>query len=134
MSGSAADERSVSGGTQTSAVGLFVAGGYDHHRDRRVLRAQVNQAGKARYSRHGQVEQDQVDIGILFQQRGEIIERSRFVDFRRGHDAGNRLPQRIAKQRMVIGDNESGAGRGHLFFLRRICENPAARFRAARGI
>ena len=45
---------------------------------------------------------------------------SGFIDFRRADDARHRLPQRIAKQRMIVGDNEAGGGRSHLFFLRRI--------------
>src|SRR3984957_18132457 len=96
-----------------------VAGRYDHDRHRRILRAQVNQAGKARDSRHGQVEQDQVDIGFPLQKRGQFLERSGFIDLGTGHDAGNRLAQRIAKQRMVVGNDQMGVGEGsHVSLLR----------------
>ena len=87
-----------------------IAGGDDHDGNRRILRAQINQAGEAADSRHRQIEQDQIDVGILFQQRGEFFERAGVVDFRRDHDARDRLPQRIAEQRMVIGNDEVRAG------------------------
>ena len=90
----------------------IVAGGHDHDGDRRILRAQIDQPGKTADSRHGQIEQDQIDIGILFQQRGEFFERAGVVDFRGSHDARNRLSQRVAKQRMVIGNDEVRAGGG----------------------
>jgi hypothetical protein len=76
------------------------------------LRAQVNQAGEAADSRHRQIEQHHIDIGIALQQRRQLVEGSRFADLRRGHDAGDRLSQGIAKQRMVIGDDEMSAGSG----------------------
>ena len=111
----------------------IVAGGHDHHRDRRILRAQVNQAGEAGDPRHRQIEQDQIDIGILLQQRGQFLERSGFVDLRRGHDACNRLPQRIAKQRMVIGNDEVGAGSGSHLFLARGLRQTRDRFMGLPG-
>ena len=98
-----------------------VAGGDDHDGNRRILRAQINQAGEAADSRHRQVEQDQIDVGILLQQRGEFFERAGVVDFRRGHDARDRLSQRIAKQRMIVGNDEVRAGcGGHLFLAIRL--------------
>ena len=90
----------------------IVAGRDDHHGDRRVLRAQVNQPGETADSRHRQIEQHQIDVGIPLQQLGQFVEGTRFVDLRRGHDAGDRLSQGVAKQRMVIGDDEMSAGSG----------------------
>ena len=43
----------------------IVAGRNDHHRDRRILRAEIDQAGEAGYSWHGKIEQDQIDVRIL---------------------------------------------------------------------
>ncbi len=40
-----------------------------------------------------------------------------FIDLRRTHDPGNRLPQRVAEQRVIIGNDKMGACR-HFFFLR----------------
>ena len=88
--------------------GAVVGSRDDHHRDRRILRAQIDQAGKAGDPGHREVKQDQVDVGGLFQQLGQILERSGLVDPCRGQDARHRLPQRIAEQGMVIGNDEMG--------------------------
>jgi hypothetical protein len=90
----------------------IVAGGHHHDRDRRVLRAQIDQAGEARYPRHRQIEQDQIDVGILLQQLSQFVERSGLVDLCRSQHACDRLSQRVAEQRMVVGDNEAGVGSG----------------------
>ena len=42
----------------------------------------------------------------------------------RGHDARDRLPQRVAEQRMVIGDDEVGIGSGRHLLLARGCSGP----------
>jgi hypothetical protein len=60
----------------------------------------------------GQIEQDQIDVGIPFQQRGQFVERPRLADHRRTHHARYRLPQGVAEQWMVIGDDEVGVGGG----------------------
>ncbi|MET3316403.1 hypothetical protein ABIF41_008244 [Bradyrhizobium japonicum] len=93
--------------------GAVVGGRDDHHRDRRILRAQIDQAGKAGDPGHRQIEQDQVDVGGLLQQLGQILERSGLVDPGRGQDARHRLPQRIAEQGMIIGNDEMGRGSVH---------------------
>jgi hypothetical protein len=69
------------------------------------LRAQINQSGKAADAGHRQIEQHHVDIGILLEQRGQFVERAGFVDLGRGHDACHRLPQRVAEQRMIVGND-----------------------------
>src|SRR5258708_39362509 len=64
-------------------------------------------------------------MGTLLEKRSQAPERSRLVDLRRGHDACNRLSQCVAEQRMVIGNDEAGAGSGrHLFFAKKVAANP----------
>ena len=46
-----------------------VAGRHDDHGDRGILGTQINQAGETADSRHRQIEQDQIDIGIPLKQR-----------------------------------------------------------------
>ncbi len=109
------------GGTEIERAadrGAVVGRRDDHDRNRRILRAQIDQTGKAGDPGHREVEQDQVDPGGLFQQPGQVLERSGLVDPGRREDTCHRLSQRIAEQGMVIGDDEMGVCIGccsHLF-------------------
>ncbi len=71
--------------------------------------ARADRSGrKSRRCRASKVEQDQVDVGRLFQSLVRSSNRAGLVDLCRGPDARHRLPQRVAEQRMVIGNDEMG--------------------------
>jgi len=54
--------------------GAVVTGGNDNHGNRRILRAQIDQTGKAADARHREIKQDQVDVGVLLQLLGQFLE------------------------------------------------------------
>ncbi len=89
----------------------IVVGRHHDDRDARILRAQIHQPGEAAHARHGQIEQDEIDFAAALEQLGDIVERSGLgnVDF--VEQAGHRLAQRPAKQRMIVRDDQTVANR-----------------------
>ena len=107
--------RDEAGGAEFHAAAdhrRIVVGRDDDHRHARILRAQIHQAGKAAHARHGEIEQHEIDVAAAFEQRGSVVERAGLGDRRVGEQAGHRLAQRAAKQRMIVGDHEA-IGRLH---------------------
>ena len=86
--------------------GGIVAGGDDHHRHLGVLRAQVEEPRHPVHARHGEVEQDEVDLARRRQPVGQLVERARLQHLGIGERRAQRLAQRPAKQGMVIDDDE----------------------------
>ena len=74
-----------------------VVGGDDHDRHARILRAQVEQAGKAPHPRHGEVEQDQVDVAATVEELGNFVERPRLGNVDALEQPGDCLAQRPAE-------------------------------------
>ena len=77
-----------------------------HHRHGRVDAAQRYQPGQAAGARHGQIQQDEIDILAGDDERLGALEIAGLVDGRDITQAGQRLPQRSTKQRMVVGNDE----------------------------
>ncbi len=75
-------------------------------RHARILRAQIHQAGKAAHARHGQVEQDEIDVAAALEQFGHFVEGAGFRDIDALEQAGDRLAQRAAEQRVIVGDHQ----------------------------
>ena len=71
-----------------------------------ILRAQIHQAGKTAHARHGQVEQDEIDVAAALEQFGDLVEGAGFRDIDAFEQTGDRLAQRAAEQRMVVGDHQ----------------------------
>ena len=88
--------------------GRLFGRGHDHDGQFGVLGPQRHQAGEALHARHGQVEQDQVDVALMGQGGVQILHAARLDDPGLRHDGGDGLPQGATKQRMVIGDNDRG--------------------------
>ena len=88
----------------------IVAGRHDHHGGGRILRPQIDQPREPGNAGHRQVEQDQIDLRILFQQLGQILERTGFVDPGLRQNAGDGLSQRTAKQRVIVRNDEACGG------------------------
>ena len=99
--------------------GGLLRGRHDHHRKLGILRPERHEAGKALDARHGQVEQDQVDVAFLGEGGVQVIHPTRFHHPGLGHDGGNGLPQRAAKQRMVVGNDDRGGLTLHVCLLPR---------------
>ena len=87
--------------------GGIVVGRHHHHRHARILRAQVHQAGKAAHARHRQIEQDEIDVAAALEQFGDLVEGSGLGDFDLLQQAGHRLAQRAAEQRMIVGNHQA---------------------------
>ena len=82
--------------------------GRDHDdRHARILRAQIHQAGEAAHARHGEVEHDEIDLAAAFEQLGDLVERPGLRDLDAFEQSGDRLAQRSAKQRVIVGDHQS---------------------------
>ncbi len=93
---------------QRAAHGLaIVAGRHNDHRNFRILGAQIDQAGKAADAGHRQIEQHEIGLALLFEQRCQLLERTGFIHLRRRKNARDRFPQCATKQRMIVGDDES---------------------------
>ena len=75
-------------------------------RHRRMDAAQRDQAGETAGAWHRQVEQHQIDILIGDDQRLGAFEIPGLVNRRDIADAGKRLAQGTAKQRVIVGDDE----------------------------
>ena len=77
------------------------------HRQARILRAQIHQAGKAAHAGHEQIEQDQIDLAAAaFEEFGDLLEGAGLGDIGAAEHAVDRLAQRAAEQRMVVGDQQ----------------------------
>ena len=72
-----------------------------------ILRAQIHQPGEAAHARHGQVEQDQIDVAALVEQLRHFVERAGLGDLGAVEQAGDRFAQRAAEQRMIVRDDQS---------------------------
>ena len=77
---------------------------HDHHEIAGYGRAEAVRPQEPLDSRHGRIEQDQVDIGVLFQRRGESSNQPASYDLAHGTTLAT-APQRIPEQRIVIGNN-----------------------------
>ena len=74
--------------------------------------------GKAAHARHGQIEQDEIDVAAAFEQLGDVVEGAGLRDIDLLEQPGDRLAQGAAKQRMIVGDDQTIACRfGHSFHL-----------------
>ena len=54
-----------------------------------------------------QIEQDQIDVAAAFEQVGHLLERAGLGDLGAVEQAGHRLAQRAAEQRMIVGDHQA---------------------------
>ena len=82
-----------------------------------MLGAQIHQPGKAAYAGHGEVEQDEIDLRALGKDARHAFQIACLEDFSAGHGTRDRLRQRAAHERMIVGDqNPGGCGR-HAFSL-----------------
>ena len=73
-------------------------------------RAQVHQRAEAVRAGHVEVEQQQVGVGMRLDHRVQRLDAVGFdAGARRGSSAPPR-PQRLAEQRMVVGDEDGGRG------------------------
>src|SRR2546425_12008158 len=68
----------------------------------RILRSQIHEAGKSAHARHGQVEQDEINVSAAFEQLGYILEGSGFRDLDALEQTGHCLSQGAAKQRVIV--------------------------------
>lgn len=95
----------------------IVARGHHHHRNRGILRPQIDQAGKAADARHRKIEQHEIDVGFFLQQGRQFTERTGFIDIRSRDHAPDRFPQRPPEERVVVGNHQPGGGgrRSHVF-------------------
>ena len=73
-----------------------------------MLGAQIDEAGKTTHARHGEIEQDEIDVGIGFERSAQAVEIAAFRNLAAAYGAGDRLAQRAAHQRMVVGNNDAG--------------------------
>ena len=85
----------------------LVIGRDDHHRHARILGAQIHQSGKAAHPRHGEIEQNEIDIGGAVEQGRYLLEGSGLGDIGRREQAGDCLAQCSAKQRMIVGNHQT---------------------------
>ena len=88
------------------AAGIVIGRHHDH-RHAGILRAQIHQAGKAAHARHGQIEQNEIDVAAALEQFGDFVEGAGFRDIHALEQAGDRLAQRAAEQRMVVGNHQA---------------------------
>ena len=72
-----------------------------------ILRAQIHQTGKAAHAGHAQIEQNQIDVAAAFEQLGDRLEGAGLGDFDAIEQAVDRLAQRAAEQRMIVGDQQT---------------------------
>ena len=70
-----------------------------------MLRAQIHQAREPTDARHGEIQQDEVDLGVLVQLLDEFVEVAAFDDGAAGDGAGDRLMQGPTNQRMIVGND-----------------------------
>ena len=77
-----------------------------------ILRAQVHQPGESAHARHGEIEQDEIDVAAALEQlRPTSSNDAGLGDLDAFEQAGHGLAQRAAKQRMVVGNDQTIAGR-----------------------
>jgi hypothetical protein len=86
--------------------GILVPGD-DHDRHAWVLRAQVQEPREAPHSRHGKIEQHQIHVAAAVDQSGDLVEAAGFGNVRLAKRPRDRLAQRAAEQRMIVGDDEA---------------------------
>ncbi len=111
--------------------GRFFLGRDHHHGHLGILAAQEDQTGKAVGAGHVEIEQDQIPVGALGQAGLEFGDVGHFGEPRLGAQAqGERLLQRAAKQRMIVGDQYLIGSRHGVAFLVvvRACSTLAARW------
>lgn len=95
-----------------AAAGVGVVAGADHHdRQGRVLRAQVHQHREAAGPGHGQVEQQQVGVGVRLRECEHAFGIVGLLHRDVGPEAADEASKRIAEQRVVVGDEEEWHGR-----------------------
>ena len=115
-------------------VGIL-GGRDDHHGQFRVLRPQGHEAGEALYARHGEIEQDQVDVAFAAQESVQVVHAVGLDHAGLGHDGPDGLAQSAAEQRMIVGDHD-GRGGLHAVLSRPAHElgslGPGERIRIAR--
>ena len=77
--------------------------------------AQIHQPRKAAHAGHGEIEQDEIDVGSSGKNARHAFEIARLDDFRAGRGARDRLRERAAHERMIVRDQYPGARRRHAF-------------------
>ena len=87
--------------------GRIVIGRNDDHRHARILSAHIHQPGESARARHCKVEQHQIDVAAPIEQLDEFIKGARFSDIHSLEQSTHGLAQRAAKQRVIIGDDQS---------------------------
>ena len=86
--------------------GRIVVGRNHDDRQARILRAQIHQAGKAAHAGHAQIEQDQIDVAAALEEIHDLFESAGLADSDPVEQAVDRLAQRAAEQRMIVGDQQ----------------------------
>ena len=69
-----------------------------------ILRSQIHQTGKSTHAGHAEIEQDQITSRLPPRGLADIFEAAGFGDVNLFEHANDRLAQRAAEQRMVVGD------------------------------
>jgi len=70
------------------------------------LRAQIHQTGKSTYAGHAEIKQNQIHVPAPVENLANVFEAAGFGDVDLLEQPDNRLAQRAAKQRMVVGDQQ----------------------------
>jgi len=74
-----------------------------------MLGAQIHEAREPTHPRHGQIEQDKIDLVIIVQLLCETIEIGAFDNAATGDGAHDGLMQGAAHERMIVGYDNTGS-------------------------
>ena len=63
-------------------------------------------AGEAAHAGHPQIEQNQIDLAVAFEDLGDLLEGASLADFDTIEQGADGLTQRTAEQRVIVGNQQ----------------------------